>query len=144
MRNAILAGLMMLEPMPVLAAEPKTAEAVVSVDNAWGDAEAKGDAAFVDALLLPEYRSIANSGKTTSKAEIVAHTTKERAPDYARRVVDWKAQHPSRAVVALSGDTAILVWTSTAPEAAVYSCDVFVYRAGRWRALYSQHTGAAG
>jgi hypothetical protein len=144
MRIAIVAGLMMLCALPALAAESKTAAAVKADDDAWGDAEAKGDAAFVDALLLPEYRSIGNSGKATSKAEIVAHTTRDRGPDFARKVADWKAQHPSRADVTLSGDTAIVAWTSTGPDAPVYSCDVFVYRAGRWRALYSQHTGAAG
>lgn len=144
MRIAIMVGLMTLGALPALAAEPKTPEAVKAVDDAWGDAEAKGDAAFVDRLLLPEYRSIANSGRTTTKAEIVAHTTRDRAPDYARKVADWKAQRPSRAEVTLTGDTAIVAWTSTAPGAAVYSCDVFVYRDGRWRGLYSQHTGAAG
>ena len=143
MRIAVIAGLMALASVPAHAADPKTADAVKAADEAWGDAEAKGDAGFVDRLLLPEYRSIGNGGKTTTKADIVAHTTEARAPDYARKVADWKARHPSRANVTLFGDTAVLTWTSAAPDAAVYSCDIFVYRGGHWRAIYSQHTGAA-
>jgi hypothetical protein len=144
MRIAIMAALTMAAAWPAMAAEPRTADAVTAADVAWGDAEAKGDAAFVDRLLLPDYRSISNGGKATGKAEIVAHTNPGHAVDYARKVADWKAQHPSRPDVTLSGDTAVLAWTSTAPGGAVYSCDIFVYRDGRWRALYSQHTGAAG
>jgi hypothetical protein len=144
MRAAMIFCVLILAAAPAGAAEPKTAAAVKAVDDAWGDAEAKGDAAFVDQLLLPNYRSIGNTGKATTKETIVEHTTKQRAPDYAKKVADWKAQHPSRADVRLFGDTAVVNWTSTAPDAAVFSSDIFVYRDGHWRAIYSQHTGAAG
>jgi len=46
--------------------------------------------------------------------------------------------------VKITGDTAILTFAldKTATPKPVMSCDVFVYRDGRWRALYSQHTEA--
>jgi hypothetical protein len=55
-------------------AEAETSEAVVAAGKAWGAAEANGDVAFVDKLLLPEYRSIDANGKATTKAEILATT----------------------------------------------------------------------
>jgi Tfp pilus assembly protein PilW len=144
MRAAMIGCILILAATPAAAAEPKTAAAVKAVDDAWGDAEAKGDAGFVARLLLPGYRSIGGAGKTTTREDIVTHTTKQRAPDYAKKVADWKRQHPSRADVTLFGDAAVVTWASTAPATTVYSSDIFVYRDGHWRAIYSQHSNAAG
>lgn len=52
--------------------------------------------------------------------------------------------HPSMPVVQMNGDVAILTFIlqrGLDPEP-VMSCDIFVYRGGRWRALYSQHSEA--
>src|ERR1700744_6337764 len=38
--------------------EPHTEEAVIADDDAWSKAESSGDVAYIDALLLPGYRSI--------------------------------------------------------------------------------------
>lgn len=133
---------------PTLAAsssERRTAAAVLAVDNGWTDAEIKGDANFVDALLLPEYRSIGSDGKISDKAAIVGNS-RARGPhsDFGKKVADYKATHPTRGKVTLSGDTAILTWVSLVPgkNEPIASCDIFVYRDGRWRAIYSQHTTA--
>ena len=123
--------------------EARTASAVQAADDAWGAAEAQGKAAFVDQLLAPGYRSIGPDGKTTDKAAIVAHARAfGKSPERAAKVAAWKAAHPSRAVVTLFGDTAVLNWVSTkaGEEQRIYSCDIFVYRGGHWRAIYSQHT----
>jgi hypothetical protein len=127
------------------AAEAKTAAAVRAADDAWGAAEMRGDAAFVDRLLLPAYRSIGPDGKVTTKAAIVEHARARRgATDAVAQVAAWKAAHPVRAEVAITGDTAVLTWVSTKPGSGepVASCDIFVYRDGRWHAIYSQHTSA--
>jgi hypothetical protein len=125
--------------------EARTSAKVLEVDHAWTDAEINGDAAFVDALLLPEYRSIGPDGKITDKAAIVAHA-RARGPhsDFGKLVADYKATHPTRGDVVIDGDTAVLNWVSLAPGKGepIASCDIFVYRHGRWRALYSQHTTA--
>ncbi|CAM3308103.1 hypothetical protein SPAN111604_15135 [Sphingomonas antarctica] len=59
-------------------------------------------------------------------------------------VADYKATHPTRGDVMLTGDTAIVTWVSLVPGKGepIASCDVFVYRDGHWRALYSQHSTA--
>jgi hypothetical protein len=127
-------------------ADAKTAAAVQAADDAWGAAEENGDAAFVDWLLLPGYRSVGTEGKATDKALIVARTGAHKDPQArAAQVAAWKASHPSRAAVTLYGDTAILTWVSTrlGGTEAVYSCDIFTYRDGHWHGVYSQHTAAA-
>lgn len=128
------------------AAEARTPAAVRAADDAWGAAEVRGDAAFVERLLLPDYRSIGPAGLVTTKETIVEHTRARGASAaMAAEVAAWKATHPTRADVVIVGDTAVLTWVSTRPEAGepVSSCDVFVYHDGRWRALYSQHSGAS-
>src|SRR5215475_9045474 len=42
--------------------ESHTEAAVIADDVAWGNAEGSGNVAYVDALLLPEYRSISADG----------------------------------------------------------------------------------
>jgi hypothetical protein len=124
--------------------EPRTEAAVRAADDAWGEAEKRGDADFVEQLLLPEYRSIGSDGKITSKAVIVDHTRARGASsEYAKQVDEWKTAHPERAEVRITGDTAVLTWVPDKPGAAViFSCDIFVYRSGRWHGIYSQHTSA--
>ena len=122
--------------------DAKTEVAVLAADDAWGEAEISGDAAFVDDLLLPDYRSVSGDGKTLDKAAIVAGARRQTgSPEARAKVAAWKSAHPSRGEVKLFGDTAILTWVSTAPDSTglIHSCDIFVYRAGRWRAIYSQH-----
>ena len=128
--------------------ELHSATAVIRADEAWGDAEAAGNSEFVDDLLLPEYRSVGNDGHTASKSKIVEGTRKRAESAaaiaaYAEQVAAWRKAHPSHAEVTISDDTAVLRWVLDASTTgAMSSCDVFVYRKGRWRALYSQHTGA--
>jgi len=124
--------------------DAKTPAAVLAADDAWGDAEIDGDAAFVARLLLSGYRSIGADGKTTSRDAIIASARQHAgSPEYKAKVAAWRAHHPSHGEVALFGDTAILTWISDAPESRgkVQSCDIFAYRAGHWRAVYSQHVG---
>ena len=125
--------------------DARTAAAVLAADNAWGDAEAGGNVAFVAQLLLPGYRSIGADGKTTDREAILKSTRRHGAsPDYKAKVAAWRLQHPSHGEVALFGDTAILTWVSDAPDSRgkVQSCEIFVYRDRPWRAVYSQHVGA--
>ena len=126
--------------------EPRTAAAVLAVDDAWGAAEARGDADFVDRLLMPDYRSVGPTGTATPKAAIVEGArSRSGSPMAAATIAEWKAAHPLRGDVALYGDTAVLTWISTKPAAGepISSCDIFVYRDGHWHAIYSQHSAAS-
>lgn len=140
---AILAPAGAAEARP--APEPRTAAAVLAADNAWGDAETRGDVAFVDALLADGYRTIGHDGKVRTKADVLAGTrARGGTPQRAAEVAAWRAQHPTKGEVALFGDTAVLTWVTagTTNPAMVMSCDIFVYRGGRWHAIYSQHSDA--
>ena len=127
------------------APEPRTAAAVLAADNGWGDAEARGDVAFIDALLSDGYRTIGHDGKVRTKADVLASSrAKGGTPARAAEIAAWRAQHPTQGSVALFGDTAVLTWvTAGATDSGkVMSCDIFVYRGGRWHAVYSQHSDA--
>jgi len=120
--------------------------AVIAVDQHWLDAELDGDSTWLDALLLPEYRSVGADGTVHAKAAILAHAAKNRGNDAERRKVQaWLKAHPSGQAVAICGDTAILTFydPKLGPIHGVRSSDVFVYSAGRWHALYSQHSAAS-
>lgn len=124
--------------------EPHTEAAVVADDDGWGHAEETGDVGYVDNLLAPEYRSISADGSIHDKAAILANT-KKSSPERRAQGEAWKTAHPEKTSVTITGDTAVLTFQLDRPGAEkrpVMSCDIFVYRDGRWRAIYSQHTTA--
>jgi hypothetical protein len=138
---------------PFVAAAPaadetaKTAAAVIAVDQHWLDAEVGGDTAWLDRMLLPDYRSVDSKGVAHPKAAIVAHAAKNRGSDVERRKVEaWIKAHPSGKSVVIRGDTAILSFydPKLGPQQGVRSSDIFVYEDGHWHALYSQHSAAGG
>jgi hypothetical protein len=144
--NALLIAALITIPLAA-SAGPDAREAVIAADKAWGLAEQRGDAAFVDALLLPGYRSVGPDGRVHDKAAILAHTRQNAGSDAAaKRVAAWNANHPSEMTVVISGDTAILTFSPRASAAGppVLSSDVFARVDGRWRPLYSQHSTAEG
>ena len=121
----------------------KTSAAVIAVDLHWLEAELGGDTAWLDDMLLPEYRSVGADGTVHPKVAIMTHATKNRGNDQERRKVEaWLKTHPSGKSVVIHGDTAILSFYDPAKGAAndVRSSDIFVYVDGRWHALYSQHS----
>lgn len=121
----------------------RTAAAVKAVDQHWLVAEENGDAAWLDGMLLPDYRSVGVAGTFATKAAILAHAAKNHGSDAMKRqVAMWQRAHPVEQQVTLQGDTAILSFVSATPatRGKLYSSDVFVYVDGRWRALYSAHT----
>jgi hypothetical protein len=124
-------------------AEPHTATAVIAADEGWSKAEQAGDTKYVDALLLPEYRSISSDGSTHGKAAILAHTAKGgNNGEGAAKAEQWRAAHPYLTSVEINGDVAISSFAldKEVDPKPVMSCEIFVYRNGRWRALYSRHT----
>jgi hypothetical protein len=125
--------------------QPKTAAAVIAADEGWLKAEETGDTAYIDNLLLPEYRSVNADGSVHDKAAILA-STRKNAGSTARSVADqkWLAAHPMGTAVLIQGDTAIVTFylKPLGPEKGIMSSDIFVYRDGQWHAIYSQHTDA--
>lgn len=127
--------------------ERHDAAAVLAADKAWGDAEQRGDAAFIDWLLLPGYVSVGHDGVVHTKAMIVEGARKRAGGDAkaaAAKNAAWRAAHPYRSEVKLFGDTAVASFVSTKPGSGepINSSDIFVYRKGHWHAIYSQHSTA--
>jgi uncharacterized protein DUF4440 len=125
--------------------EPKTAAAVIAADNGWEKAEETGDVAYVDNLLLPDYRSVSADGSVHDKAAILANTKRNvGSPEHAAKVAQWEAAHPMETAVLIQGDTAIVTFhlKPSGPGESIMSSDIFVYRDGQWHAIYSQHTDA--
>ena len=137
-------------PLSVLAApaakpQPKTAAAVMANDEGWEKAEESGDVAYVDNLLLPDYRSVSADGSVHDKAAILANTKHNLgSTDHAEKVAKWLAAHPMASSVDIQGDTAVVTFylKPLGPQKGIMSSDIFVYRDGEWHAIYSQHTDA--
>lgn len=124
------------------AQEPHTAAAVIAADKGWAVAEEKGDVAYVDAILLPEYRSISPDGRVHDR-EAILTSTRTASPERAATIEKYLADHPTEMAVVINGDIAVLTFIAkNDTKKPIRSCDIFVYRAGHWRAIYSQHTTA--
>lgn len=126
----------------------KSAASVIAVDNHWSQAENTGDVAYLDQMLLPEYRSINPNGTVHPKAALLAHARKNLEPGAAAAAIaasaEYRKGHPHSTSVVLQGNTAIVTFGSANPGSeSVMSCDIFVYIDGHWHAIYSQHTTAA-
>lgn len=117
----------------------RTNSAVIAVDDHWLDAEVSGDTAWLDAMLMPDYRSIGSDGKVLDKPTLLAHAKKNRGSDTMRKKVDaWVKTHPTRKSVVMHGDLAILSF-SDPKTGRLRSSDIFIYKHGTWHALYSRH-----
>ena len=108
---------------------------VRAVEGRWNEYEMTGDARSLDALLDPAYVSIATTGKISRKADIIAGA------------VAYAATHPGAhgsplpmtSTVQMLGAAALVRHIG----ASYLSMDLFAFRNGRWRAIYSQHTAIA-
>ena len=122
--------------------EPHTQDAVIAADRAWDDAEFSGNTDYINALLLPEYRSVSSDGSIHDKAAILASAQKNIGhPERAAEADKWRATHPYVTSVQILGDTAVLTFSlDRGDPKPVMSCDIFVYREGHWHPIYSQHT----
>lgn len=134
--------------MPTATDETHRTEAgVMAVDSHWSLAEISGDTAWLDQMLLPEYRSVNNDGTVHAKSAIVAGAAKHKGTSMAKakqQFADYEKKHPYGSAVALHGNTAIVTFYDPAlgPQKGVKSSDIFLYIHGRWHAMYSQHTAA--
>jgi hypothetical protein len=116
--------------------------AVLAVEDRWLRAEGTGDTAWLEQMLLPAYRSVSADGTVHDRKAIVESARKNQGSDRAMRQIEaYLEAHPSGKAVLIEGDLAIVSFYDPArgPQY-VRSLDVFVYRASRWHAIYSQHS----
>lgn len=124
--------------------EPKTEAAVLAASDDWLAAERRGDVATLDMRLMPEYRDIEPNGQVHPRSALIAHAANLKDPSTVpakRLAAEFRKAHPVVERVVITGNTALLSYHSTDPQATddVRSIDVFVYDQGRWRALVSTH-----
>jgi hypothetical protein len=138
--TAILAAAALAWSNPAAA---DTASDIASVEQAWGQAFLKGNRAFLEQLLAPEFKLMRAEGNRTiftPRAEWLANYERFVFHEFAVRTVD----------VVDAGDTAVATvsgrWKigmrgreGTREENFIVS-DTFVKRAGAWKALYRHST----
>jgi hypothetical protein len=119
-----------------------TAEAVTAVTNHWSDAEARGDTAWLERLLAPEYRSVNADGTIHSRSRIIAGAAAHGSPAAVAALATWRATHHHNVRVVIDHETAVVSYSPgpDGPDAPITSSDIFVYRDHHWQALYSAHT----
>lgn len=141
----LLLGAILIAAVPAFAATDETAHtaaAVMAVDDHWSQAEIQGDTAYLDQLLLPEYRSVSPSGHAIGKADILKGARLVgSSPARQQKIRQYIQTHPYAESVALHGDTAVLTFYTPklGPQRGITSSDIFVYENGGWHAIYSQH-----
>lgn len=116
--------------------------AVLAVEDHWLRAEGTGDAAWLEQMLLPAYRSVSVDGSVHDRNAIVAHARKNQGSDRGMREIEaYLKAHPSGSTVVIDGDLAIVSFYDPAvgPKR-LRSSDLFLYRDGHWHAIYSQHS----
>jgi hypothetical protein len=129
------------------AAETQRSEAgVQATDEHWSLAELAGDTAWIDQMLLPDYRSVDDDGTVNSKAKILEGAARRSGTDLATaksKLAAYRKDHPYGTSVALHDNTAVVTFYDLAlgPHKGVKSADIFVYSDGHWHAVYSQHSG---
>jgi hypothetical protein len=120
-----------------------TESAVLAVEDHWLRAEGTGDTAYLESMLLPEYRTVNPGGVVASKSSIIARAERNRGSGKAMQEIEaYMAAHPSGKKIVMQGDVAIVSFFAPelGPEKALKSSDIFLHVDGRWRALYSQHS----
>lgn len=131
-RSSALAGALAMLALPAWAAaveHQKTPAGVQATEDHWSEAFVSGDEAYLSALLDPAYVSVNRSGKPRPRADIIALSKK--VSTMPRQAYPKTPPH-----IELRGDVAVVSFLGKDET----SVDVFYWKGGAWRALYSQHT----
>jgi len=120
-----------------------TESALRAVADHWQQAEIDGDVAYLEQLLLPEYRSISHVGVATVKAKILQRAKQNKGSEkWRREVAAYLQSHPTEMSIVIHRTTGIVSYFNPARgvQMGVRSSDIFVYENARWHAVYSQHS----
>lgn len=132
-------ALSLLAAVALVAADPKTADAVKSADKAWSVATVKADHAALGKLLADDLQYIHSNGEIDTKASF-SEKMKTGFRTYQR--LDHEGMD-----VRLYGDMAILTATAqvvtaakgqAAPVAHLRFIHVWQYKGGRWQMVAHQ------
>jgi hypothetical protein len=113
-----------------------------AVAEHWNAAERDGDVAFLEQLLVPEYRSIDAKGEAHPRAVILAYVKAKGGSAERRREVEaYKTAHPTQTAVTVHGTLGVVAYFNPTRgiDHSVRGSDVFVYEDHHWHAVYSLH-----
>jgi len=140
MHRTIAAAFVALFCIAVLGAQGQSSveRDIVKLENDWGTAWQKKDAAFLQKLFADEYLSTDNEGATYTKAQDLANVAALGTSVTSFALSDMK--------VHVYGDTAIVTGLNTTKQTlkgkdtsgAYRFTDVFVKRDGRWQVVATQ------
>jgi hypothetical protein len=123
-----------------------TEAALRAIVDHWGDAETDGDVAYLEQLLVSEYRSIDAKGASHVRAGIVDHAKRNRghAAEAHKARDAYRQAHPTEKAVVIHGPVGVVSYYNPhrGLDSSIRGSDVFLYEGNRWHAVYSLHNGA--
>ena len=148
MKSLLVLFLVVVGALPALASDcatvlgPQTEDAVSleRVEDAWNEAFMRGDTAYLECLLVPDFVTVTPHGKRDRAWEL-EHARQNRGSS-------TPIPHFSGTVFQIEGSTGIAKLykpvSADGQHPATQLADVFTFQDGAWRAVYSQHTFVEG
>jgi hypothetical protein len=148
MKSLLVLFLVVVGTLPIHAADcakilgPQKADAASldRVEDAWNEAFNRGNTEYLECLLVPDFVTVTPHGKRDRAWEL-EHARQNRGSTAA-------IPHFSGTVFQIEGSTGIAKLYKPASadgqHPATQLADVFTFRDGAWRAVYSQHTFVEG
>lgn len=120
----------------VLGSQAADAASLERVEDAWNEAFNRGNTEYLECLLVPDFLTVTPRG-TRDRVWELEHARQNRGNSAP-------IPHFSGTVFQIEGNTGIAKLYKPASDdgrhPATYLADVFTFRDGAWRAVYSQHT----
>jgi hypothetical protein len=110
---------------------------LIDMRHQWLAAEIRGDSAFLECLIAPNYNDVDSRGGSRPRQSLV---------DYSVQHADANKPIPPPVpqIATINGNSAVVrnLWSGKMgdKEVKVWLADTFVREGGRWRAIYSQQT----
>jgi hypothetical protein len=117
---------------------PQTADAVSlqRVEDAWNEAFMRGNADYLECLLVPDFITVTPHGTRDRVWELEHARQNQGSPT--------PVPHFPGMVFQIEGNTGIArlykAASADGQHPATHLADVFTFQGGAWRAVYSQHT----
>ena len=120
----------------VLGPQQANAASLQRVEDDWNEAFMRGNTDYLECLLVPDYTTVTPRG-TRDRAWELEHARQNQGSSAP-------IPHVSGTVFQIDGTTGIArlykAASADGKHPATYLADVFTFKDGAWRAVYSQHT----
>jgi hypothetical protein len=120
----------------VLGPQQVNAASLQRVEDDWNEAFMRGKTDYLECLLVPDYTTVTPRG-TRDRAWELEHARQNQGSSTS-------ISHVTGTVFQIEGTTGIArlykAASADGQHPATYLSDVFTFKDGAWRAVYSQHT----